>query len=254
MIQNVPSVYKQPSIYNGGGGLPGDFGQGGGVVPSGPTGYRQVAGVYIRDNVSAGGFNAYKEYNLNNDFGISKTDFTGVKFSGRFFVQQTRVFDGQVYFFRLRSTSSPAHTIQFNAAFGYHIGGGVLVTKLFSSNGSGESNGTQAGSSLYGVIEASLTGTTCKFGPSLTDYCAYNPPVTQGTPAVSPFVGWPASYVTNSNNIAVLDSRLHNADGDLMLHFVPVVRNSDSMPGLYELVHDVFCGNPYCNVIEKIEE
>lgn len=249
MIQNQPSAYNQPSVYNGGGGgLPGDFGPGAGVVPTGPTGYRQVAGVYVMNGVGVGGYTAARRYDINEVFGISKTDFTGVKFSGRFFIPKETVYYNQVYFFQLKSMSSPAHTIQFNAA-AYSNG-----TKLWSSNGSGQSNGTQGGSRLYGVIEASLTGTTCKFGDSLTDYCAYNPPVTQGYPFVLPFVADGASYYTYSNNIALLDSKLHNADGDLMLHFVPVVRNSDSMPGLYELVHDVFCDNRYCDVIEKIEE
>lgn len=254
MIENVPTIMNQPTIYNGGGGgAPGDFGPGGGVVPSGPTGYRQVAGVYIIDNVGVGGYNAYKRYDLNNVFGISKTDFTGCRFVGKFFFPSNVNIDRyiSIFLFNLENDISPYKRFNINLQSFQYVSEKISV-RCYCSNGSGAGN-------LYpiiitpGVDVANLFESSCTIGDS-SAVCTYSPPVTQSKPVVYPFVGDGKSYKTDSFNIAVVDSKLYTQDGDLMLHFVPVVRNSDSMPGLYEIVHDVFCDNPYCNVIEKIEE
>lgn len=245
MIQNVPSIYNQPSVYNGGGGgLPGDFGNGAGVVPTGPTGYRQVAGVYIREGVVV---NAYKGYSLLDTFGISKTDFTGVRLEGKFFAPETPVWDQNISLFDLRNFGNPAAPIYAVVLFVQND------ARLQGSNGSGWNGQVSTGKNITGVFSASVFETKT----IVDDFVytnIYNTPISQPYSRIWPFVGRTSAYTTHSNNVAALGTKLYNADGDLMLHFVPVIRNSDSMPGLYEIVHDVFCDNGYCNVIEKIEE
>lgn len=234
-------IYNGAGVYNGGGGLPGDFGEGAGLVP---TGYRQVAGVYIRDGV---GNLAYKQYKLLDIFGISKTDFTGVRLEGSFFAPSVPVWTQNISLFDLRNNGSPAKPIYAVVLF---IPNNAA---LQGSNGSGWNGQVYTNKNITGVFKASVFETQTIVDDFIYTN-VYNTPIPQPQSVIAPFPGYRASYTTYSNNVAALGTKLYNADGDLMLHFVPVVRNSDSMPGLYEIVHDVFCDNSYCNVIEKIEE
>lgn len=241
MIQNGPSVYNQPSVYNGGGGgLPGDFGKGAGLVP---TGYRQVAGVYVRDYVST---SAYKLYSLNNVFGISLSDITGLKVQGKFLMPDVYPHGYATYFFR----------IEPNGGGSYFTFGGSFNTLtdcyLYLDCGSGVSQPHYNG--LFPkIFEATMTAGTADInGQTFTT--AYNPPISTTDPRVSPFCVRRYPYDVSTMNIATLYAKYYNANGELMLYFIPAVRESDGVPGLYELVHDVFCDNVYCNVIEKIEE
>ena len=234
-------IYNGAGVYNGGGGLPGDFGEGAGLVP---TGYRQVAGVYIRNSVSN---SAYKSYSLLNVFGISKTDFTGIRLEGSFFAPSVPVWNQNIALFDLRNNGSPSSPIYAVVLF---ITNNAAIQ---GSNGSGWNGQVSSHKNITGVFKASVFETQT----IVDDFVytnIYNTPIPQPLSIIYPFPGYRASYTTYSNNVAALGTKLYNADGDLMLYFIPVVRNSDSMPGLYEVVHGVFCDNSYCNVIEKIED
>ena len=240
MIENLPTVMNQPHIYNGGGGgAPGDFGDGGGLVP---TGYRQVAGVYVRDY---SGTSAYKFYSLNGVFGISLSDLTGIKVKGKFLMPDVRPTGTQTYFFRIEPNGGGAY-FTFGGSFN-----SLTDCYLYLDCGNGVSQ-PHYGGSFPKIFDAEMTAGTAKIN-SQTFTTAYNPPLPSTNPNVFPFCGRRYPYETHTMNIATLYAKYYNANDELMLYFIPVVREADGMPGLYELVHDVFCDNGYCNVIEKIE-
>lgn len=243
MIQNIPSVYNQPTIYNGGGGgLPGDFGKGAGLVP---TGYRQVAGVYVRHK---SGTNAMKLYSLNNIFGVSLSDITGIKVKGKFLMPDVRP-DGysiSTYFFRIEPNGGGSY-FTFGGSFP-----SLTYCNLYLDCGNGVSQPHYNGN-FPKIFEATMTSGTADInGQTFTT--AYTPPISTTDPRVSPFCVRRYTYDVDSMNIATLYAKYYNANDELMLYFIPAIREADGMPGLYELVHDVFCDNEYCNVIEKIEE
>lgn len=236
MIQNVPSVYNQPSVYNGGGGLPGDFGTPGASIL--PVGYRQVAAVYIPNN----SYTSAAKGMLLSNYGLPNFDTTGMKVKCAFWgPRPDRDFGNIVDFFRLSDPN--AHIADISKS---------NLSALWCRNGGGDAFAYFPGGTLAGLHDVELDGPNVVFdGQTIKN----NLPVTAfNADYIQPFIFFRASYVVGTCDLATRYLKIYNQDNALAFYFVPVVRDSDNVPGLYELVNDVFIDNVYSVAIEKIEE
>ena len=236
MIENIgPTIYKGESIYNGGGGgLPGDFGDGAGLVP---TGYRQVAAVYIPNNSST-----FAAINIRlSDYGLPNFDTTGMKVKCAFWgPSPDRDFGNIVDFFRIYEYNHIADICKSNLWY------------FYCRNGGGDAFVSFPGETLAGLHEVELDGSNVVFdGQNIKN----NLPVTAfSAETIQPFIFYRASYVVGTCDLATRYLKIYTQANSLAFYFVPVVRESDGVPGLYELVNDIFIGNSYSVAIEKIED
>ena len=71
---------------------------------------------------------------------------------------------------------------------------------------------------------------------------------------IAPFIFYRAGYELHSCNIATRYLKIYDQNNSISFFFIPVVRESDGVPGLYELVNDIFIGDYRFLAIDKIEE
>ena len=235
MIQNVPSIYNQPSIYNGGGGAPGDFGTPG--VSILPVGYRQIAAVYIPNN----SYTSAAKGMLLSNYGLPNFDTTGMRVKSAFWgPSPDRSFGNIVDFFRLSDPNSHIADISKSN-----------LSSLWCRNGGGDAYAYFPGGTLSGLHDVELDGANVLFDGQIIKN---NLPVTAfNADYIQPFIFFRTSYVVGTCDLATRYLKIYNQTNALAFYFVPVVRESDNVPGLYELVNDVFIANTYSVAIEKIE-
>lgn len=240
MIQNLPSIYNQPSVYNGGGGLPGDFGTPGASIL--PVGYRQVAAVYVPEPSAT---NAQKYFELS-DYNLPDFDTTGMTVKVGTYCPNPRgqYFGSSIDLFRLRSSSTSSY-ISFSAyyaalRFGLKNGGASLSDVAVMGK---EIEGIH--DLILNASEATIDGVTITNSLAVTAFLANQ---------INPFIFYRASYELHSCNIATRYLKIYDQNNSISFFFIPVVRESDGVPGLYELVNDIFVGDYRFAVIEKIEE
>lgn len=238
MIENVPSIYNQPSVYNGGGGLPGDFGSQG--VSILPEQYRQVAAVYIPDGANA---SSKKIININ-DFGLSDFDTTDIKVECGIYRPNIDYNHGTnlMYFFQVYNNKKVYvgfYTYSDYNSF-YSRNGGTAQTDL--------TTGTHIQKKSIGVI--SIDGSVVKYNDSVI---RNDVPVTTFADAnkIQPYV-YGGSSDTFTCDIATRFLKIYSG-GLLRFFFIPVVRESDGVPGLYDVVNGIFSDNQYCKVLETID-
>lgn len=227
-------IYNVADVYKGGGGLPGDFGAGAGLVPSG---YRQVAAVYIPNNSHT---SAAKSMKLS-DYGLPNFDTTGMKVKCAFWgPSPDRDFGNNVDFFRINEYSHIANVSK------------ASLLQLWCRNGGGYEWINFPGGTLAGLHEVELNGANVVFdGQNIKN----NLPVTAfSAENIQPFIFYRANYVVGTCDLATRYLKIYNQDNALAFYFMPVVRELDGVPGLYEIVNDIFIDNFRSVAIEKIED
>lgn len=230
MLDDCPDLIASISS----GGLPGDFGEGAGLLP---TGYRQVAAVYIPNNSATNAAIAMKL----SDYGLPNFDTTGMKVKCAFWGPSPDIsFGNTVDFFRIYKYGNISNVSKSS------------LSSLWCRNGGGDAFANFPGGTLAGLHDVELNGSNVFFdGQTIKN----NLPVTAfEAETIQPFIFYRASYVVGTCDLATRYLKIYNNNSSLSFYFVPVVRESDSVPGLYELVNDIFIGNNYSVAIDTIED
>lgn len=217
--------------------MPGDFGTPGASIL--PVGYRQVAAVYIPHGKHS---NAYKIFRFS-DYGLQQFDSAGIKIKSGVY-RTTPLHTGGGSYVALFYIQTGSNKTYINY---YPMG---TPKKYQLRNGGSSPDVNIPGGDLLGIHDLILNGSdVIDNGQTLTTtlpVTAYN------VGSISPFVGTIVGSSVHTCNIATRYLKMYNQD-DLVLFFIPVVRSSDGVPGLFELVNEVFIANTYATAIEKIE-
>lgn len=240
MIQNVPSIYNQPSIYNGGGGAPGDFGTPGASIL--PVGYRQVAAVYVPEPSD---LSAQKYFKLS-DYNLPDFDTNGMTVKVGTYCPNPRgqYFGSSIDLFRLKNSTTSSY-IAYAAYY-------ANLRLSMKNGGAAMSNTVVPGKAIEGIHDLILNGSDVSIdGDNITSSLAVNSFLAS---QIDPFIFYRAGYELHSCNIATRYLKIYDQNNSISFFFIPVVRESDGVPGLYELVNDIFIGDYRFVSIDKIEE